>query len=106
MRRVGVRPSCLVLAATVAFVAATAGIVATGALAPPSFALHSPQQVDFRPVKKPGPDEDWKASSVAVTLIPVNYVNDGGGTVRIVDETVRLSIAGREVQFKWANEVE
>ena len=100
-------PSCLIGAAAAAtLVAAMAVIAATGALAPTSFALHAPQQVDFRPVKKPGPDDDWKASSVAVTLIPVNYVNDGGRTVRIVDETLHLPVADKDVQFKWFNEVE
>jgi hypothetical protein len=102
-----IRPSCVICAAVAAtLVAAIVVIAATGIFAPVSFALHAPQQVDFRPVKKPGPDDDWKTSSVALTLIPINYVNAGGMAVRIMDETVHLTVADKDVQFKWFNEVE
>jgi hypothetical protein len=72
----------------------------------PTFTLLSPQQIDFRPAKKPGPDQAWARSRLAVTLIPVQYSNEGTRQVRILDETVTVKIKDRYVRFKWHNEVE
>jgi hypothetical protein len=105
-----VRPRCIVgaiasLAALIggASLLLTAGLDRVNAAA---FTLLTPQQVDFRPAKKPGPDQGWAESRLAVTLIPVQYSNDSGKQVRIVNETVTVRIKGRTVPFKWHNEVE
>ena len=71
-----------------------------------TFTLLPPQQVDFRPAKKPGPDQDWAHSRLAVTLIPVQYSNEGSTQVRILNETLVVKLNGRSVQFKWHNEVD
>jgi TIR domain len=94
---------------TAALAVAAAVFVGTGGLdkmRAPTYALLAPQQIDFRPAKKPGPDDTWRDSRLAVTLVPVQYTNTGGKQVRIVDETVTLDIKGRPVPFKWFNEVE
>ena len=102
-----VRPACLACTLVAAAVAlAAAAFVSAGGFTKASYALVAPQQVDFRPSKKPGPDDSWQASPVALTLIPVNYSNDGGAPVRIRDETVTLPLGTRTVAFKWHNEVE
>ncbi len=102
-----VKPRCILGAlAALAVLAGAAGTYLTGGLNASKYALLAPQQVDFRPSKKPGPDQDWPKSWLAVTLIPVQYTNEGGGQVRILDETVSLMIKDRAVPFKWFNEVE
>ena len=95
--------------AAIALVLAGASFILTGGLervGTATFTLLPPQQVDFRPAKKPGPDRGWAQSRLAVTLIPVQYSNDGGQQVRILNETVTVKIKDRSVPFKWHNEVE
>lgn len=91
-----------------AVLATFAGIYFSGGLTPANFTLVPPQQVDFRPSKKPDPGDGWPDSWLAVTLIPVQYSNDGGTAVRIQNETVTLSlpIKGKPVAFRWYNRVE
>jgi TIR domain len=71
-----------------------------------TFTLLPPQQVDFRPAKKPGPDQGWAHSRLAVTLIPVQYSNESSTQVRILNEIVTVKIKDRSVQFRWHNEVD
>lgn len=102
-----VRASCILGAvAALALIIGAGALAATHGFAPSSYVLHVPQQVDFRPAARPGPDDGWKTSPAALTLIPVNYSNDGGRPVRVVAETVQLSVSDRVVTFKWHNEVE
>jgi hypothetical protein len=101
------RPSCVIAATGVAALATGLGILAaTGGIKPASFALLAPQQVDFRPAKKPGPGTDWMDARLALTLVPVNYVNESSTPVRILDETVNLTLGDKTIPFKWHNEVE
>jgi hypothetical protein len=99
--------SCLVGAAAALLVAgAVSWVVATGAWQPATFALVPPQQVVFMPEKKPGPEDAWTASRVTLSLLPVNYLNQGSRTFQIVDETVSLPVGEKSISFKWLNEVE
>jgi len=101
------RASCLISALGAVLLAAAAALtIATGAWRPATFAAMTPQQVDFRPEKKPGPDDSWQASRVALSLLPVNYLNESSRPFQIVDETVLLPVAGKPVSFKWLNEIE
>lgn len=102
-----VRPGYLIGAALVAFIAASSAAIpiVIGAQSG-TFTLQAPQQVDFRPSSKPGPGLGWHTSSVALTVIPVNYSNDSWLPVRIVDEVVSLKLPSRMVDFNWHNEVE
>jgi hypothetical protein len=100
-----VRSSCLLAAlALIALPVIAAGVVSNARYA--SYALVPPRQVVFLPTKKPGPDESWMTSPVALTVVPVSYNNDGRRDVRIVSETVRLPVGERTVAFKWFNEVD
>ena len=86
-----VRSSCLLAAlALIALPVIAAGVVSNARYA--SYALVPPRQVVFLPTKKPGPDESWMTSPVALTVVPVSYNNDGRRDVRIVSETVRLPV--------------
>lgn len=102
-----VRPRCK-LCAVAALAALIGGAVFLlfGGPESTNYALLPPQQVDFRPAKKPGPDTDWAKSRLMVTLIPVQYANESGAQVRILDETATITIGDRAVPFKWFNEVE
>jgi len=102
-----VRPRCLLgAAAAVAMFVGGAAAYLGGGLTPANYALLPPQQVDFRPSKKPGPDQDWSKSWLALTVMPVQYSNNGGSQLRILDETVAVRIKDRTVPFKWYNEVD
>ncbi len=102
-----VRPAYLIGAAAIAVMAlGLAVVLSVMGDQSTNFSLQTPQQVDFRPSSKPGPGTEWHASKVALTVIPVNYSNDGATSVRIVDEVVNLQLRDREVGFKWHNEVE
>jgi len=83
--------------------AAAAGLAKPSSV---SYVLSVPEQVDFRPQTKPGPDDTWQDSTVALALIPVSYINDSSIPIRIVDEIVKLPIGDRIVEFKWYSEVD
>jgi hypothetical protein len=104
------RASCLAgTAVALAAVAGLAGFFLTGGwerMTGASYVLLKPQQADFRPAQKPGPDDGWTASRLALTLIPVNYSNDSGKPVNVIEESVSMKINDRSVAFKWFNEVE
>jgi len=97
---------CLLGAAAVlAAIVGGAGLLLTGSTGTARYTLLEPQQIDFRPAKKPGPDEGWAKSRFAVTLIPVQYANEGATPVRILKETVLLKVKDRIIAFDWFNEV-
>ena len=103
------KPRCFFgVVAAIALLLAGASFILTAGLGRgvAMFTLLPPQQVDFRPAKKPGPEQGWAQSRLALTVIPVQYSNDGGKQVRILNETVTLEIKDRSVPFKWHNEVE
>ena len=105
-----VKPRCFVAAAAaLGLLLVIAGFVVSSALdwmAPDKFTLLPPQQIDFRPAKKPGPDQSWQQSRLAITVIPIQYSNDGDRQVRIMNETVLVKLKDRLTPFKWHNEVE
>jgi hypothetical protein len=101
------KPRCIIAAAAaVVLMIGASGTALIGGPGRTTYALLAPQQVDFRPSKKPGPDSDWAKSWLAVTMIPIQYTNEGGGPVKIIDETVLVRIKDRSVPFKWFNEVD
>lgn len=69
------------------------------------FALLKPQQVDFRPMKRPAGGREWLNSDVAVSLIPVQYANRSGRVVRVLNEKVEVKMAGNVWPYDWFNEV-
>lgn len=102
------KTSCLagVALALVALAGLAGYFLSSGGMTGASYALLKPQQVDFRPAVKPGPDDAWTASRLALTLIPVQYSNDSGKPVNVIEETVSLKLNDRPIAFKWFNEVE
>ena len=101
-----VKPWCWRCMGLAASSGAAALFFLAGNVGPTQVTLLTPQQVDFRPEQKPDDQEGWKDSDLALTLIPVNYVNGSGQPVDIMAETVLLGLGDRTVPFKWHNEVE
>lgn len=102
-----VRMSCLVAgAAAIVLMGSVASFIAADGLVTASATLVKPQQVVLMPSDKPDDKEGWKTSPVALTVIPINYINDGSRDVRILDETVSLAVGNRTVRMARFNEVD
>lgn len=100
-----VRASCLAgLAAAVLAAIGAGALLWSGG--PASYALLPPKQVVLMPQKKPGKDDAWMTSPLALTLIPVSYSNDGRRDVRILSETVEVPLGDRTVSLAAFNKVD